>query len=128
MKGSLISSLVLTTLLVITSLFQPHHHNNLVSAQNNTDEGANICIGLQCRIVVDDKTDLFMNQPTARSSRMLSSSPNTITYATNTADKPPQCPPNTYYGGSSCIKDAEQYTRRPSCKNGRPTSLGYCPK
>jgi len=127
MEGSLISSLVLTTLLVITSLFQPHHHNNLVSAQNNTDEVGNICTGLQCRIVVDDKTDLFMNQPTARSSRMLASSPNTITYATNTANESPQCPANTYYGTSSCIGGAQQYTTRPSCNDGRPTSSGYCP-
>jgi len=127
MKGSLISSLVLTTILVITSLFQPHHRNKLVSAQNNTDEGANICIGLQCRIVIDDKTDLFMNQPTARLSRMLAGSPNTISYQTTKADKPPQCPPNEYYATSSCIGGGDKYTRRPSCQ-GRNTATGYCPK
>jgi hypothetical protein len=83
MKGSLIY-LVLTTLLVINSISQPHQHNNLVAADstygnipltshNNTCEGANGCTGLQCRVVVDDKADLFMDQQVVRSIRSYTS-------------------------------------------------------
>jgi hypothetical protein len=114
MKGSLIS-LVLTTLLVINSIFQPNQHNNLVAADstygniqltshNNTYEGANGCTGLQCRVVVDDETDLFMDQQVARSIRMLASSNKQIVFTTNQATRTAACPPGKKKKGyTSCL-------------------------
>jgi hypothetical protein len=114
MKGSLIS-LVLTTLLVINSIFQPHQHNNLVAADstygniqltshNNTYEGANGCTGLQCRVVVDDETDLFMDQQVARSIRMLASSNKQIVLTTTQATRTAACPPGKKKTGyTSCL-------------------------
>jgi hypothetical protein len=115
MKGSLIY-LVLTTLLVINSIFQPHQHNNLVAADstygnipstishNNTYEGANGCIGLQCRVVVDEEADLLMDQQVARSSRMLASSNKQIVFTTNQATRTAACPPGKKKTGyTSCL-------------------------
>jgi hypothetical protein len=114
MKGSLIY-LVLTTLLVINSIFQPHQHNNLVAADssygnipstshNNTYEGANGCIGLQCRVVVDEEADLLMDQQVARSSRMLASSNKQIVSTTNQATRTAACPPGKKKKGyTSCL-------------------------
>ncbi|CAJ2669133.1 unnamed protein product [Trifolium pratense] len=111
MKGSLIS-LVLTALLVINSIFQPHPHHNLVAADstygnipstshNNTYEGANECTGLQCRVVVDDEADLYMDQQVARSSRMLGDSNQKIVYQVNQEGSTAACPAG--YTGSSCL-------------------------
>jgi hypothetical protein len=116
MKGSL-NSLVLTALLVINSLFQPHQYNNLVAADstyeiilsaslNNTDEGANGCTSLQCRVVlVDDEADLFMEyQQAARSSRMLVGKENfpSINSLKAVSDS---CPghPTIPYSSTSCL-------------------------
>jgi len=104
MKGSSISSVVLTALIVITSLFQPHQHNKLAEAsQNNTDEGANGCIGLHCLIAVDDEADLFMNQ--LRNSKVLN-----IANALAADKLPFNCGINKHYTGSSCVdKVSPQY-------------------
>jgi hypothetical protein len=67
MSGSLIS-LVLTALLA-TSIFQPHQHI-FAASQNNTDEVANGCIGLQCRVAIEEEADLFMDQWAVGSSKM----------------------------------------------------------
>jgi hypothetical protein len=114
MKGSLIF-LVLTTLLVINSIFQPHQNNNLVAANstygnipltshNNTHEGANGCTGLQCRVVVNDEADLFMDQQAARSIRMLADSNQKVVYSTNNdAANNAACPPGNNGGYTSCL-------------------------
>ncbi|PNX60301.1 hypothetical protein L195_g051856 [Trifolium pratense] len=87
MKGSIIS-LVLTTLLV-TSLFQQQQIS--AASQNNTDQEANECIGLQCLIDIDVEADLFMDQLAAGSSRML-----------GVAHKPPVVKPTSSPAKAAC--------------------------
>ncbi|GAU41888.1 hypothetical protein TSUD_169990 [Trifolium subterraneum] len=117
MKGSLIS-LVLTTLLVINSIFQPHQDNNLVAADstygnilstshNNTYEGANRCTGLQCGVVVEDDADLYMDQQAAvRSSRMLAGNNNQVTSGTSNQNNP-TCSSGGSYTSSSCLGSSQ---------------------
>ncbi|CAK8540755.1 unnamed protein product [Lathyrus sativus] len=114
MKKSLISSLGLTILMVITSLFQPHQHNKLVAAsQNTTDEGANGCTGIHClKNFGDDRADLFTDQR-EKSSR-IADIMNTLTGSKNTN---PNCMPIASYGSSSCInKVSPQYKKLVSGK------------
>jgi hypothetical protein len=126
MKGSLIS-LVLTSLLVISSIFQPHQHNNLVAADstygnipstshNNTYEGVNGCTGLQCRVVVNDEADLFMDQQAARSIRMLADSNQKVVYPTNDAAKTAACPPGNNGGYTSCLGSPQLSNCNTYCK------------
>ncbi|KAK2359591.1 hypothetical protein P8452_63765 [Trifolium repens] len=127
MKGSLIF-LVLTTLLVINSIFQPHQINNLVAANstygnipltshNNTHEGANGCTGLQCRVVVDDEADLFMDQQAARSIRMLADSNQKVVYSTNNdAANNAACPPGNNGGYTSCLGSPQLSNCNTYCK------------
>ncbi|MCI17151.1 hypothetical protein A2U01_0038298, partial [Trifolium medium] len=91
--------------LLVTFLFQPHKHI-LAASQNNTDEGANGCIGLQCQIVVDDEADLFIEyQQATGSSRMLAGVPKPVTPPTSNGNKQASgnCnEPDKLYSGIFC--------------------------
>jgi len=106
MKGSLIS-LILTALLV-TSLFQPHQHIAAAS-QNNTNQGTNGCIGLQCLIVDDKEGDLFMDQLVAGSSRMLAGAPPRSKALPTVNPGETVCKVGTHRYGSTCLPGAAQY-------------------
>lgn len=98
MKRSLIS-LVFTALLV-TSFLQPYQHISAESL-NNTDQGINGCIGLNCLIVEDDEADLFMGQ--------LGSIPplKFNTDATRDRDKNSACPSAASGRYTSCLNPAQ---------------------
>ncbi|GAU41890.1 hypothetical protein TSUD_170010 [Trifolium subterraneum] len=79
------------------------YENILSASHNNTDEEANGCTGLQCRVVVDDEANLFMDQLAAvRSSRMLAGNNNQVTRRTSDRNNP-TCSSGGSYTSSSCL-------------------------
>lgn len=114
MKGSLIW-FVLTALLA-TSVFEPHQRISAVS-QNNTEQGANGCIGLECLIVFDNEADLFPYQRTAGASRMLVGGTQFIVSGSKNADRQAvDCSPGLN-GRESCIGGSQYQINGRSCSN-----------
>ncbi|WJX75355.1 hypothetical protein P8452_58896 [Trifolium repens] len=129
MKGSLIS-LVLTALLVINSLFQPHQNNKLqvaadstyenilsASVRNNTDEGANGCTRLQCGVIEDDEADLFIDQQATRSSRMLAGMSQSATLKTLKSGPVDPCSHRSSSGRSSACIGGKGSPQLRNCKD-----------
>lgn len=128
MKASFISSVL--TALLITSICQPHQNITAAASQNNTDEGANGCIGLHCLTVVDeDEADLFMDQGAARSSRMLIDSSKFKVGGTNNAGKPsPFCMENRLRTERSCLGSSQLMQNGRPCDPHFRSDYPYCKK
>ena len=96
MKGSLISLVLTALLVIILQVAADSTDENILSAiasQNNTDEGANGCARLQCRVIDDGEADFFIDQQAVGLSRMLANT-NTpgVTSGTSDRNKPAGCP------------------------------------